>query len=157
MLNGRLILPIVTLLAVILLETTASADRKWLITPEEAARVQAPTGDVKELVSAARGSGPLIIVRKPKAFQPPRSPLNIFIAFEPGNSGQAPAMETLLVTLIGLFDINITDRLRDYISGTNLIVRDAKLPTGTHRLRIRIKDMAGNPSHRTVAIKVTKK
>jgi len=157
MLNGRLILPIVTVLGVILLETTASADRKWLITPEEAARVQAPTGDVKDLVSTARGSGPLIIVRNPKAFEHPRSPLKIFIAFEPGNSGQLPAMETLLVTLIGFIDINITDRLRDYISGTNIIVREAELPTGIHRLRILIKDMSGNPSERTVAIKVTKK
>jgi hypothetical protein len=157
MLNSRLILPIVTVLAVVLLGTTASADPKWLITPEEAARVQAPTGDGKELVSAVKGSGPLIIVKSPKAFGRTRSPLNIFIAFEPGNSGQPPAMETLKVTLLGFFDINITDRLRDYISGTDLSVRDAELPMGTHRLRVLIKDISGNPNERTVAIKVIKK
>jgi hypothetical protein len=66
-------------------------------------------------------------------------------------------METLLVTLIGLFDIDITDRLREYIIRTNLNVEDADLPTGTHRLRMSIKDVEGNPNERDVVIKVVEK
>jgi hypothetical protein len=155
--NGRLNFLVLAVLAVILSGTAASAEPKWLITPEEAAKVQSKTGDFRELVSAVEGPGPLVIVRNPKVFERIRSPVNIFIAFKPGRSGQPAAMDTLLVTLIGFFDIDITDRLREYIKETDLNVQDADLPTGTHRLRILIKDVAGNPNERDVVIKVVKK
>jgi hypothetical protein len=157
MLDSKLITPPVMALAVVLFATTVSADPKWLITPEEAARVRPLTGDFKELAAAVEGPGPLIVVKNPKALQRISSPVNIFVAFEPGKSGHPAAMETLLVTLIGLFDIDITDRLREYIIRTNLNVEDADLPTGTHRLRMSIKDVEGNPNERDVVIKVVEK
>ncbi len=66
------------------------AGPNWLITPDEAARVRSPAGDYKELVAAVEGPGPQIIVMNPKALSRLVSPIDVFIAFKPGKSGQPP-------------------------------------------------------------------
>ncbi len=134
--------------------STAFAGPKWLITPDEAARAGFPTGDLKEPAAAVEGPGPLIVVKDPKALKRLRSPIYIFIAFEPGSSGLPPDMKTLNVTLIGFFDIDITDRVREYIKGSNLEIEKADLPAGDHRLRMSIKDVDGNPNERDVVVRV---
>ena len=128
----------------------------WLITPEEAA-LQMRDGDYAEPVAATEGPGPVILLKNPRMLKKLRSPIDIFIAFEPGKSGKPADMKTLKVTLIGFININITDRLVEYIKGTNLDVEDAKLPSGKHRLRMRIKDVDGNPNERDVVVTVLRK
>ena len=128
----------------------------WLITPEEAA-LQMRDGDYAEPVAATEGPGPVILLKNPRMLKKLRSPIDIFIAFEPGKSGKPADMKTLKVTLIGFININITDRLVEYIKGTNLDVEEAKLPSGKHRLRMRIKDVDGNPNERDVVVTVLKK
>ena len=134
----------------------ALAETNWLITPTEAAKVRASVTDFKELVSAKEGPGPEITVKAPKVLSRLASPVDIFITFTPGKSGQLPDMKTLTVTLVGLFNINITDRLRKYIKGENLAISKAALPPGRHRLRMAIKDVAGNPNERDVVVVVVK-
>jgi hypothetical protein len=63
-------------------------------------------------------------------------------------------MDTLEVSLIGFFDIDITDRVREYIQGSNLEVKEASLPSGSHRLRMSIKDVSGNPNERDLLVTV---
>ena len=113
-----------------------------------------PEGDFREPVAAVEGPGPLIVVSNPKALERVRSPVKIQVSFEPGRSGLPPAMETLKVTLIGFFDIDITDRLREYVEGTRLNVEEADLPTGNHRIRMAIRDTTGNPNERDVIVLV---
>lgn len=134
--------------------TVSGAEPKWLISPEEAAMVRPAAVDFKEPAAAVEGPGPLIVVKNPKALQRVRSPVDIFVSFEPGKSGQPPAMETLTVTLIGLFDFDITDRVREYIKGTTLDVEQANLAKGRHRLRMAIEDIEGNPNERDVVVMV---
>ena len=129
---------------------------EWLITPEETA-MQLRDGSYAEPVAAVEGPGPEIVVKNPKMLQRLQSPIDIFIAFEPGKSGKPADMKTLKVTLIGFIDFNITDRLREYIKGNSLDVEKAKLPSGEHRLRMRIKDVDGNPNERDVVVTVLKK
>jgi hypothetical protein len=133
---------------------SAYAGPKWLITPEEAAKVRSLTGDFKEPAAAVEGPGPLILVRNPKALQSVRSPVNIFVVFKPGKSGQPPDMSTLSVTLIGFFNINITDRVREYVKTSSLEIEEADLPSGSHQLRIAIKDISGNPNERDAVVSV---
>ena len=133
----------------------AAAD-EWLITPAEAA-MQLRDGNYAEPVAATEGPGPVILLKNPKMLQQLRSPIDIFIAFEPGKSGKPADMKTLKVTLIGFLNINITDRLIEYIKGESLDVQEAKLPSGKHRLRMRIKDVDGNPNERDVVVTVLKK
>ena len=134
--------------------TSALAGPKWLITPEEAARVRSPAGDFQEPAAAVEGPGPLIIVRNPKALQSVRSPVDIFVVFEPGKSGLPPDMSSLNVTLIGFFDIDITDRMREYIKTASLDIKQADLPSSSHQLRMAIKDVKGNPNERDVVVMV---
>ena len=150
-------LTLLVLLSVLFLSSTAGADTdEWLITPEEA-QMQVRDGNYSELVAATEGPGPVILLKNPKMLKKLRSPIDIFIAFEPGKSGKPADMRTLKVTLIGFININITDRLIEYIKGTNLDVEEAKLPSGKHRLRMRIKDFDGNPNERDVVVTVLKK
>ena len=127
---------------------------KWLITPEEAARVRPPSSGFKEPAAAVEGPGPAIILKNPKMLESVRSPLNIFIAFEPGKSGKPPDMKTLGVISLGFINIDITDRVVEYIKGYDLDIEEAELPTGDHELLVAIKDIAGNPNERIVRVKV---
>jgi hypothetical protein len=148
---------LLVMLSFVFLSLTAGAvTDKWLIMPLES-QMQVRDGSYTEPVDAAEGPGPEIVLKNPKMFKKLRSPIDIFIAFEPGKSGKPVDMETLKVTLIGFIDINITDRLREYIRGTNLDVQEAKLPSGEHRLRMRIKDVDGNPNERDIVVTVLKK
>ena len=155
MLNGRrIIIQLAVVLATCFFTTSANAETKWLITPEEAARIRPPSANYFLPLSVKKGPGPRIIVKDPKAFETLRSPVNIFVVFEPGKSGHSPAMDTLKVTLIGFFNIDITDRVREYIKGSNLEVKEASLPSGSHRLRMSIKDVSGNPNERDLLVTV---
>jgi hypothetical protein len=147
---------LLVLLSVLFLSSTVgAATDEWLITPEEA-QMQVRDGSYAEPVAANEGPGPVILLKNPKMLKKLRSPIDIFIAFEPGKSGKPADMKTLKVTLIGFININITDRLREYIKGTSLDVEEAKLPSGKHRLRMRIKDVDGNPNERDVVVTVLK-
>ena len=143
-------------LLIILSFPAGAAGDDWLITPEEAA-LQIRDGSYAEPVAATEGPGPVILLKNPKMLQKLRSPLDIFIAFEPGKSGKQADMKTLKVTLIGFINFNITDRLVEYIKGTSLDVEGAKLPSGKHRLRMLIKDVEGNPNERDIVVTVLKK
>jgi hypothetical protein len=131
-------------------------EQGWLVTPEEAA-MQLKDGEFIEPMAAKKGPGPLIVVKSPKILKQLRSPVDIHVVFEPGASGRPAAMKTLRVLLVGFIPINITDRLRKYIDGHSLNLEQAELPTGKHRMRMRIKDVDGNANERDVVIKVLKK
>lgn len=142
----------VFLLSLGLASSVMAGERHWLITPEEAARAgQAPASDALS-VAADQGPGPLIMVMNPKALERLHSPVNILVRFEPGGSGQPPDMKSLSVTLRGLINFDITDRLREYLLGTTLAVQDGDLPVGSHRIRLTVADMAGNLSARDVTL-----
>lgn len=128
----------------------------WLITHEEA-KMQIRDGSYADPISAIEGSGPVIVVKRPKMLQRLSSPIDILVSFEPGVNGGIADMQTLKVTLVGWIDIDITGRLTKYISGTNLDVKQADLPSGDHRLRMSIKDVAGKVNERDVIITVMKK
>jgi hypothetical protein len=148
---------LLVLLSILFLSSTleAVAD-EWLITPEEA-KMQVRNGNYAIPVTATEGPGPVIVLKNPKMLQRLTSPIDIFIAFEPGMSGKPADMKSLKVTLIGFININITDRLIEYINGTSLDVEEANLPSGEHRLRMRIEDVDGNPNERDVVVTVMQK
>jgi len=156
MLERNLLWSLSAALALFIASPAASAAPKWLITPEEAARVGTVTDEFKEPVAAVGGPGPLIIVRNPKILQNVPSPVDILVTFEPGESGRPPDMNTLNVTLIGFFTIDITDRILEYVRTAALDIKQAELPVGSHRLRMAIKDVEGNSNERDVVLWVVK-
>ena len=63
-------------------------------------------------------------------------------------------MASLTVTLIGFIDIDITDRVHEYVVGDDLDIADADMPSGSHQIRLAIRDVAGNPNERDMSIYV---
>jgi hypothetical protein len=152
---NRIKLPVIYMaLALVVLSSSYTWAGMWLVTPEEAAKAGERAEGWKELAAAIEGAGPTIVVHDPRALNRVRAPLNIFVSFEPGKSGESPDMDTLSVTLIGFFDIDITDRVREHIIGDALKVDEANLPEGSHRLRLSIKDLSGNANERDMVVNV---
>jgi len=141
-------------LAVSVTASAASLDKKWLITPGEAVKVRQSTNSLTQSLASVEGPGPRIIVRNPKALERLMSPVDIFVSFQPGKSGKRPDMASLTVTLIGFIDIDITDRVHEYVVGDDLDIADADMPSGSHQIRLAIRDVAGNPNERDMSIYV---
>jgi hypothetical protein len=132
-----------------------AAERRWLITPEEAARAGAGAAvETAEPMSAPPGYGPLIVIEDPRLLERLRSPVNILVSFRPGESGLPPDMKSFSATLRGFINIDITARLREYLRETTLAVDRADLPAGNHRIRMVVADTGGNLTARDLVLVV---
>ena len=123
----------------------------WLITPEEAAMAPAPTDKQGRLLDIGReppDTGPMIEVLKPALGAPVAVPLEVSVKFVPRS---APVdLASLKVTVLKLFGIDITDRIRPYTTATGIQIPDAKLPSGEHTVRITVADASGGISQKQV-------
>lgn len=129
----------------------------WLITPEEAAMPPASTDQVipRGLFEAGReepDTGPLIDVLKPLVGKAQPVPLEILVKFEPRNS--PVDVSSLKVTLVKFVPIDITDRVRPYVSPEGIRIPDARLPSGEHTVRISLADNAGGVSRKQMTVMI---
>jgi len=138
----------------------ADPDGLWLVTPEEAALAPTPMG--KHGLSGGGSldvgreppdTGPVIEVLKPVLGAPVAVPLEIAVKFVP-RSGSPVDVASLKVTLMKLFGIDITDRVRPYASPDGIQIPDAKLPSGEHTVRITVADASGGVSQKHVTLTV---
>ena len=131
----------------------------WLITPEEAALPAAPTGGVApsggrplDVERAAPDTGPEILVVKPAEGKPLSVPLEVAVRFKPR---QAPVeVATVKVSVVKLFEIDITERVRPYVTPAGIEIPDARLPSGKHMVRISVGDKNGGVSQRELTLEV---
>lgn len=131
----------------------------WLITPEEGA--MAPTladpHAVRERglfssVPVEQNNGPVIKMEKPNFADANTSPLEILIRFSPREA--SVDLSTLKVTLVKLFDIDLTDRVRPYVSKEGLHIPDAQLPSGEHTVRVTLGDTDGGITITQLYVKI---
>ena len=126
----------------------------WLITPEEAAMAPAP--EVKRgLVEVGREditAGPVIDVVEPLNGSREPMPVQVLIRFTP--MSEPVDLASLKVTLVKFNQIDITDRIRPYVTPDGIQVKEAKIPAGKHRVRISLADRTGAVSVREVAFEV---
>jgi len=61
-------------------------------------------------------------------------------------------LASLKVFLMKLWDIDITDRVRPYVSGDGIHVTHADFPKGQHTIKITIADHEGHESSRTMTV-----
>ena len=119
----------------------------WLITPEEAALKDPPAGTGSPAIklrghAGPNTGGPFVEMVTPPEGQPSKAPVTIFIKFTPN---AAPVdLSTLKVTLVKIIKIDITNRLRPYVSAEGIRIADGKIPTGHFRLRLSVADVNGN-------------
>jgi hypothetical protein len=126
----------------------------WLITPEEAA--MAPAADVtRGIVEIEREDvsvGPVIDVVEPSNGSRLPMPVQVLIHFAPFS--EPIDLASLKVVLIKFITIDITDRIRPYVTPEGIQVKEAKIPPGKHRVRITLADRAGTISTKEVSFEV---
>ncbi len=131
----------------------------WLITPEEAAQPPAPPG-ARELPHSGPldigreppDIGPIIEVLRPTEGTAPVPPIEIVIRFTPRQ--QPVDLKSLKVSVVKLISIDITDRVRPYVTDRGIQIPDAKLPSGEHTVRISLSDVTGAASVRQATMKI---
>ena len=129
----------------------AAASRDWLVSPEEAD--QAPSRAL--VVNKSDPEGPTIDVRVPGEIKEVTPPVTIDVKFEP-KEGHEIDFKSLKVTYMKLFDIDITDRMKPYLTPTGIHSDNAKLPPGDHTIEITVKDDAGKKTVEHFSFKVLK-
>ena len=82
-------------------------------------------------------------------------PFPIKVEFLPGPKGYDVDITSLKLEYKKAWGIDITDRVRDYINGTVIDVKESELPTGRHTVEIEIADVEDNLSRQifTVIVK----
>ena len=124
----------------------------WLVTPEEAALANAETSPGVRKRGIAPRSGPVIELLKPAAGQAARTPVEIDVKFHPS---VAPVDEsTIHVTLLKIINVDLTDRLRPYITASGIYIPNANLPSGHHAVRITLADREGNASSTQMTLQI---
>ena len=138
---------------------TALAQGIWLITPEEAAMppsqdeiIHPRGGMLFDIGREVPDTGPMIELLKPNDGTSTPVPVEVSIRFEPR---AAPVdLSTLKVMVVKLISINITERVRPYTSPQGIQIPDARLPSGTHTVRISLADTAGGFSRKQVTVSI---
>jgi hypothetical protein len=149
----RLILPafIVGLLVGLPSGYPLAQEPTWLVTEGEALLPPAPTARAAPELPQR---GPIIRVQSPPLDGEVASPFPVEIVFEPRSGGAPVAIESLKVTYLKLFEVDITERFRPYITENRIFVKNAKIPLGRHRLRIAIADAEGNMTVQIIQVAV---
>ena len=97
--------------------------------------------------------GPAIKVLAPNESMVQIVPFDIDIRFEQRGSALVD-LASLKVFLMKLWDIDITERVRPYVSGTGIHMAHADFPKGQHTIKIAIADQEGHESSRTMVVLV---
>jgi hypothetical protein len=100
-------------------------------------------------------NGPEISIESPTHNATYEGPFPIKVAFLPGSDGYDVDVSTLKLEYKKAWGIDITDRVREFITGTEIDVEESELPRGRHTVEIEIADVAKNVSRQifTVTIK----
>jgi hypothetical protein len=104
--------------------------------------------------SVAPKDAPLIELSAPKLFAPVSSPTPIELKFQP-TPPSAVKPETFKV-LYGSFEIDITKRILNVakVTESGVLVQEANLPKGKHKLLMVVEDTAGRRGNRSIDFEV---
>lgn len=144
-------------LAIALAIGAQSAYAAMLISPEEVDLPAYQGGEGIRLRSAPGGPSIEVVAPNIAASTKPtvRRPVAINVRFG-SQDGASVDMRSLKVTYLRLFGIDITDRLRPYVQGSEIKVDEADIPEGDHSIRVEIRDNQGRASTQTFSFVITK-
>jgi hypothetical protein len=124
-----------------------------LITPAEAALPPGKVPAVEVRGSPTRRPG--IVVISPKGTGAVYSPLDLKLSFS-AFGGAAIDPNSVVVTYVKQPDIDITPRVKAFITANGLDIAQAEVPPGLHQFWIEVKDTNGNSNGREVEFLVVK-
>ncbi len=98
--------------------------------------------------------GPLIEIASPIHNGTYEGPFPIKVEFLPGPKGYEVDIATLKLEYKKAWGIDITDRVRDFVTGTVIDVKESELPRGRHTVEIEIADTHKNLSRQIFTVTV---
>lgn len=118
-----------------------------LIKPHEAAKPDASAEEEQAvaILDEKEKKGPIIIVKSPLNGETYALPVKIEMEFLPQSDTKID-LSSLKVFYIKFFNIDITERVKPYATEDGILIPEATIPKGKHKIRVRIADTRGNVS-----------
>jgi len=135
------------------LALTGAARGEQLITPAEAALPSPP-----EVALTLRGitRGPAIEQIEPAPdTKEVASPMSLKVAFSARNNATIDP-SNVKVTYVKAPLVDLTERIKAYVTPTGIDMKQVELPPGDHVIRIDLKDSQGRPSTTTIKLSIKK-
>lgn len=107
----------------------------------------------KEQGASQRHKGPQIVVRSPQEGARITAPFELDIQFMSAK-GAAIDLDSLRVHFRKVWNIDITDYVRPYVSPEGIRMTNATLPRGRHTVTLAIADDQGHTSSRTMTVEI---
>lgn len=148
--GGRLVIGLTLVLLTGIGQSLAASPDYWLITPNEAALAPATDDGIRP--RGLNDAGPGIEIVRPMEGEVVPSPAEILIRFLPKTV--TIDLSSLKVTLLKFIPIDLTERLKPYVKPDGIVVKDAKVPTGSYRVRIALSDAQGKTSTREISFEI---
>ena len=98
--------------------------------------------------------GPTIEIASPTNNATYEGSFPIKVDFRPGPKGYEVDIESLKLEYKKAWGIDITDRVREFITGAGIDVENSELPKGRHTVEIEIADIESNLSRRIFTVTV---
>lgn len=112
----------------------------------------APDLDIR--VRGRNDDGPVIRIASPRDAGIYAGPFPVEVAFTPGESGAAVDPASFKLVYKRGWGIDLTSRVKGFVTAEGIRVEEAELPPGTHRLELSIADIARNRSATVITVTV---
>ncbi len=122
-----------------------------LITPKEAALPPA----AGTLATRGISRGPAIKLASPEADVPVAAPFDFKVNFEPRGDAKIDPSSVKVVYMKSPF-VDLTPRLKNAITANGIDFSKADVPSGTHTIRVTVKDSEGRETNSVLNLVVTK-
>jgi hypothetical protein len=122
----------------IVLGSTAAASAVELVTAQEAAYPDDPYGETRGSPTA----GPQMEIVSPAVTALIKSPFQLKVRFS-AHGGASVDADSIAITYRKVPAVDVTQRIKPFIAGDTIDVRDAELPPGAHAFRIDVRDSRG--------------
>jgi hypothetical protein len=123
-----------------------------LITSDEA---KLPSAPATQVATRALTRGPTVnqVAPAPDAMVPKSGALDLDVTFAPHN-GATIDPDKVRVTYLKQPEIDLTQRLKPYITAKGIDAHDATVPPGTHMIRVDVIDSDGRSASKIMKIQV---
>jgi hypothetical protein len=120
------------------LASSAAAGAVELVTAQEAAYPDDPYGETRGSPTA----GPQVDIVSPAVTALIKSPFQLKVRFR-AHGGASVDTESVAITYRKVPAVDLTQRIKPFIAGDTIDLRDAELPPGAHAFRIDVRDSRG--------------
>lgn len=130
------------------LAASASVAAQLVLITADEAKLPPPKDAIESSRAVTRG--PKIEVVAPAGS---KSPVTLQFKFK-SYGGSKIDLSTVQVTYLRTPNVDLTARVKPYLTDDGISLKDAELPPGQHILRIDLKDSDGRPTKANVTVKI---